>query len=470
MAEEPMMPRVGILATTLELYETLVPELREQREQWVKEALVPALTTIADVRFSRAVFRSDQMQAIVADYQRDEVDVLLVICLTYSTSQSVLPALQGTSLPIIIWNTQELYGVGEDFSDTAIIANHGVHGTQDLCNVLRRAGVRFEYVTSHVDDADALEELSDFFVAASAVAGLRRARLGLMGYPFPGMGDFAVDTTHLVATLGCQWSAIPVEDYVLRAEAEPAETVQRLVTEYRECYELADDVTGDDLDATARSELSLRAIAGEHRLDALSFQFLALGEDERTVTLPFVAVSRMMADGFGFAGEGDLVGAAGTWLLNRLRSPASFSEIFTIDFQGNGLFVSHMGEANVAMARSDRKVRLVARPKPIARIRGRQLALQIAMQPGPATLYALAAGPEQRWRLIASRVNIVDFGPLPALAVPHCKIVPEKGDVRRWLTAYARFGGPHHNAICFGDATKRIKMAAELLNADYCEF
>ena len=28
-----------------------------------------------------------------------------------------------------------------------------------------------------------------------------------------------------------------------------------------------------------------------------------------------------------------------------------------------------------------------------------------------------------------------------------------RGDVRDWLTAYAKAGGPHHNAVCFGDAT-----------------
>ena len=103
----------------------------------------------------------------------------------------------------------------------------------------------------------------------------------------------------------------------------PRQAVERLVAEYRRQYALADDLTEEDLDVTARAELSLRAMVAEHRLDAISYQFMAFGEDDRTVTLPFVAASRLMADGVGFAGEGDLVGAAGTWLLGRLQPPAS---------------------------------------------------------------------------------------------------------------------------------------------------
>ena len=108
---------------------------------------------------------------------------------------------------------------------------------------------------------------------------------------------------------------------------------------------------------------------------------MAFGEDERTETLPFVAASRLMADGVGFAGEGDIVGAVGCWLLGRLQPPAGFSEVFTIDFAGNACFMSHMGEANVAMARTDRKVPLVARPAPITRTRQRQLAWSPAFNP-----------------------------------------------------------------------------------------
>ncbi len=469
MTTKPSGPRVGLLALSLELYEQLAPALRENRERWVRQAVLPALEPIAEVRFSRAVYRREDIEAVVADCEADHLDALLVMCLTYSPSQLALPVLARTRLPIIVWNTQELFGVDGGFSGSEMIANHGVHGTQDLGSVLLRSGVPFEDVTSHLNDIEGFEELADFFVAASAVSALRHARLGLMGYPFPGMGDFAVDTTRLVATLGCQWTALSVEDYIQRAQAAPAEQGEALVAEYRRLYDVAEDVSDQDLDATARSELSLRQIVAQQRLDALSYQFMSFGEDERTETLPFVAASRLMADGIGFGGEGDLVGAVGTWLLNRLEPPATFSEVFTIDFEGNGLFMSHMGEANVAMARSGRKVPLVARSTPITRTRRKQLALVTSLQPGPATLCALVAGTENRWRLIAGRVEIEDFGPLESIQAPHFKLRPADGDVRDWLTSYARLGGPHHNAVCFGDATARIRQAARLIEADYHE-
>jgi len=127
------------------------------------------------------------------------------------------------------------------------------------------------------DEADGLAELGDFFAAAAAVRRLRSARIGRIGYPFPGMGDFAVDTTHLAATLGCAWTSLAVEDYIKRSAAADAIKASELVAEYRRSYDVAADVTDADLAVTARAELALRGLVKDHRLDALTYQFLAFG-------------------------------------------------------------------------------------------------------------------------------------------------------------------------------------------------
>ena len=357
----PPRPKIGLLALTLELYESLLPSLRASREAWLRHTVIPALGSHTDVQFQGALFRREDIDAAVASFEAGGADALLVILLTYSLSQLALPALQRSRLPIVIWNTQELLAVDQSFTAEAMIDNHGVHGTQDLANVLTRAGVPFQYITSPPADRQGLEELRDFFAAAAAVRRLRSARIGLLGYPFPGMGDFAVDTTHLATTLGCSWTNLTVEEYILRSAAAPNAIVASVVAEYRHTYEVAADVTDADLTATARAELALRGMVQDQRLDALTYQFTAFGDDERVATLPFVAASRLMGEGVGFGGEGDLIGAAATAFFSWLNPPASFSEMFTIDFAGDSLFMSHMGEANVRMARRDRKVPLVAR-------------------------------------------------------------------------------------------------------------
>jgi len=461
-------PKVALLGLTLDFYERGGPEFRLGREAFVRQRLIPALAESAEVSFDGACFTREAVEKAVAGFEADGCDAICVVLLSYSPSLISAPALKRTHLPIVVWNTQELYAVDGGYDQQALMNNHGVHGTHDLCNVLNRADVPFHYVTSHVDDEGAADELADLFRAARAAARLRRSRLGLLGYPFPGMGDFGLDTTHLATTLGCAWEALSVADYVRRCERADAKEVKRLVTEYRDAYDVAPGITAEDLAATARAEVALRGLVTDRRLDALTYQFLAFGEDERVETLPFVAMSRLMAEGIGFGGEGDLISAAGSALLGWLQPPASFSEIFTIDFAGNAVLLSHMGEANVAMRRRDGPCRLVKRERSLVPVRSSQLALAAAFEPGPATLMALTLTRYEQWRLIAAPMMIEDFGPLEQLAVPHSKLAPAE-DVRDFLTAYAAAGGPHHLAVCFGDARRRLEVLSEVLDIDYCE-
>jgi L-arabinose isomerase len=240
-----------------------------------------------------------------------------------------------------------------------------------------------------------------------------------------------------------------------------------LAAEYRSAYAVDRTVTDRMLAATARAELALRALVKRYALDAYSYQFLAFGKDPAAETVPFVGACRLMAEGVGFGGEGDVIAAAFAGVLNRLCSPAGFSEIFTIDFAGNRLLLAHMGEANPAMAWSEHPVRLRSRGE-LVKVTHGQLVLTFNYQPGPVTLAVLTPGPKQQWRVIASLMDFPAVAPFPQAETPQALIAP-RGDVRRWLTAYATSGGPHHLAVARGDARQALRAFAGWLGAGYTE-
>lgn len=459
-------PKLGILALTLELYETLAPGVRADRETWLREVVVKKLGHDVDVEFRNAVFTKPEIQTEVDRLEQSGVDALCVIFLTYAPSQIVLPAVKNTKLPILIWNIQDLFAVDAHYNGQDLIANHGVHGTQDLANVLVRCQVDFEYVTTHIDDPDSCKEVADFCYAASARRKIALSRFGIMGKEFPGMGDFAFDATQWIGKFGCEWTVLPIEKHISYAEQADENQATELARKYQSLYDVNQDVDMSDLIHAARAELSLRSLIDEYHLDGFTFLFTALGDDSRTSTVPFVGTSRLMAEGYGFGGEGDLISVMMTRMLYHLSPPVTFSEIFTIDYCGNALFFSHMGEMNVAMARRDRKVSLVARLEPITRTLNRQLALVTSLEPGPATFAALVQT-AQRWKIITTSVEIEDFPPLASMCVPHFKV--RVCEVRNFLTRYAKEGGTHHNTISFGDTRSRLKYLANLIDADYID-
>ena len=256
----PRRPKLGLLALSLELYETLAPELRADRENWVRREVIPALEKENEVLFGKAVYSRETIRAEVRRFEAEDVDTLVVLFLCYSPSQTALPALVETRLPIVIWNTQELFAVDETYGNAELFANHGVHGSHDLGNLLNRYGIPYKIFTSHVSDPDPFEEIRDYWKAQQVVSDLKRARFGLMGYPFPAMGDFAADVSELVAKFGAEFGVVPVEEYINRAAEAPTAEVAALVSEYRETYDLSGDLTDRDLEMTARAELALRGI------------------------------------------------------------------------------------------------------------------------------------------------------------------------------------------------------------------
>jgi L-arabinose isomerase len=171
-----------------------------------------------------------------------------------------------------------------------------------------------------------------------------------------------------------------------------------------------------------------------------------------------------MAEGMGFGGEGDVTSAALVRLAALLFGEASFTEMFTIDFANGAIFHAHYAEANPAMAREDRPIRLVRRDGWVG-CGGPSAALAFGIRPGPATLMNLTTAAEGAYRLIAAEAEVLDYLQ-PIFPMPHFKSRPTMplGD---FLTAYLHAGGSHHLAIVEGHALDRVRKAAALMGVEW---
>ncbi|HOS91729.1 MAG TPA: hypothetical protein PLQ54_00310, partial [Armatimonadota bacterium] len=161
-----MRPRVGLLGLTLDLYARTSPEMLEGLRAFSGE-LRETLRAVADVDEAELAWDRRAIEKAVARFDRDDVDLIIIVLLSYSTSLSAMPALLRTRKPLLIWNTQKLRQVGPDFGPDDITYNHGMHGVQDLCNVLLRHGREFHLITGHYQDAAAVGKVHDLIRAAA---------------------------------------------------------------------------------------------------------------------------------------------------------------------------------------------------------------------------------------------------------------------------------------------------------------
>ena len=142
-------------------------------------------------------------------------------------------------------------------------------------------------------------------------------------------------------------------------------------------------------------QLALEGVLEARGCWAFSTHFDAIGEDGRFARLPFAAASSLMAKGYGFAGEGDMLTAALVRAGHVLIGDAHFTEMYAMDFPTDSVLMSHMGEGNWRIARSDRPVRLIKRAIAIGGLDDPPTFL-FEYQPGPATLATLGRARRRR--------------------------------------------------------------------------
>jgi L-arabinose isomerase len=251
--------------------------------------------------------------------------------------------------------------------------------------------------------------------------------------------------------LGISVNGYGVGDLVDAVAAVPDAEVDRVVGEYEEAYELAPALTAggaqrESLREAARIEAGLRSLLESLGAGAFTDTFEDLHGLKQ---LPGIAVQRLMADGYGFAGEGDWKTAALVRVMKTmgkgLPGGTSFMEDYTYHLAPGSqkILGAHMLEVcpSIAGARPSCEIHPLS-------IGGREdpVRLVFTASSGPA-LNAGIIDLGDRFRLIANEVEIVDPDePLPRLPVARAVWKP-KPDLVTSAEAWLIAGGPHHTGL-----------------------
>lgn len=457
-------PRVGLLGIMQPLYDDMIPGITEHQAAYA-DRVAEHLSDVAEWTVAPPVRGREDAERVLRSFEADGLDGVLVVMLTYGPSLRVTRALSELRLPVALANIQPDPAVSASWDMDDMTYNQGIHGAQDTANAMVRSGVDFDVITGEWQSPDFVARVDRWARAAHTVSALRRLRVGVFGYPMNGMGDARVDESTLLRKLGPEVHVIAPGALHRTMAALPEQEVRELLSWEDEVFDVDTRLSEEEREDHVRMQLGIERLLVESGCGAYSTHFDAIGEDGRFARLPMAAASTLMAQGYGFAGEGDVLAASVVYAGHRLAGDGHFTEMYAMDFPSDSILMSHMGEGNWRLAREDEPVRLIKRSLGIGGLDDPPT-LMFRYRPGPATLASLVFLGGERFRLVVAEGEVLDAPELPALEMPYGQFRPASG-VRGCMDAWLRAGGTHHMVMNSGHIAQDWRVLCELAGIEY---
>ena len=459
-------PRIGLLGIMQELYDDMIPGITERQGRYAAD-VAQRLAGAAAVTFTRPARNREDVEAITRELVAADTDGIMIVMLTYGPAMRTVRALLDTPVPLLLANIQPERSVTPEWDMADLTYNQGIHGAQDQANSLVRSGVPFSVITGDWQSPEFERAFEDWARAAQAVTTLRRTQIGLLGYPMNGMGDIRYDPPAMLRRLGPMVVSEDLGPMVARIQAVSDAEVDAVTARHGDTFEVASDLPRERHAYAARFEVALRGMLEDNGYAGFSFHFDSIGGDGRFEQLPLLAASDLMAEGYGFAAEGDTNTAALMCAAQTMIGDAHFSEMYAMDWVLDSVLISHMGEGNWKIARDDRPIKLIDRPLGIGRLDNPPTPV-FSAQPGAATTAALVPLEGELYRLVVGRGEVLDTPELPKVEMHYFHFRPERG-MRAFMDDWLTLGGPHHFVMNLGEHTDRWRRLAELLDLEYVE-
>lgn len=451
-----LKPKVGLLPLYIKLYDDFTPHYRPEIEAFhklISNELTKIELDVVDVPICRI---KSEFKAAVDTFINSGVDAIVTLHLAYSLSLESADILKECGLPIIILDTTPDYVYDGETDPSALSYNHGIHGVQDMCNLLRRNKCKYTVCAGHWEHSDVLNNVKKAATGIKLANTFKNSRAGIVGDVFDGMGDFQIDYDLLnINVIKYDGSAYDIGDDEIENEYQMDSSE----------YDLS-DISKDVYIDTVKVELKIRKWIEENQLDSFTINFLSTSKDGALPYMPFCAASKAMRDGIGYAGEGDIMTSVLVGTLLKRFEYTSFTEMFCPDWKNNTIFLSHMGEQNLKCTDDMIGVKMYQKQFPYTTA-GNPTALFGTFKKGDVLFICIAPQADNKFALIVAAGEMLGSPEINKHTSSVNGWFKPRMPIIGFLEKYSEYGGIHHAALVYDYDIDIIKQFADNMDFEY---
>ena len=387
-------------------------------------------------------------------------------CHTFSPSKMWINGLTDLRKPYLHFATQYNREIPNEEIDMDFMnLNQAAHGDREHGFIAARLRMPRKVIAGYWQDEDVLRRIGDWMRAAVGVAFSRSLKVMRFG---DNMREVAVtegDKVEVQAKLGWQVNTWPVGKLVETMNGVTEAEVDAKMVEYAALYTFATD----DLETVryqAREEIAMKRMLDAEGCKAFANTFQDLYGMRQ---LPGLASQNLMAQGYGYGGEGDWKVSAMTSIMKAMSEGMSGGTAFMEDYtyhlvKGSEYSLgAHMLEVCPSVAAD--KPRIEVHPLGIGD-REPPARLVFEGKAGPAIVVSLV-DMGGRLRLLCQDIEcvkpIMDMPNLPVARVMWRAMPDLTTGVECWITA----GGAHHTVLSYDVTAEQMKDWAAMMDIEF---
>ncbi len=409
---------------------------------------------------------SDVTETIKQANFDDECIGIVTWCHTFSPSKMWINGLASLQKPWCHLATQFNREIPNDEIDMDFMnLNQAAHGDREHGFIGARLRSKRKVIAGYWQDKELQNRLGEWMRVAYGVAFSKELKVMRFG---DNMREVAVtegDKVEVQAKLGWQVNTWPVGKLVDTMDKVTDTQIEEKLAEYREKYSFQDS----DLEAIkyqACEEIAMKTLFDKEGCKAFSNTFQDLYGMKQ---LPGLASQNLMAQGYGYAGEGDWKTSAMTSILKAMSEGKSGGTSFMEDYtyhleKGNELSLgAHMLEVCPSVAAD--KARIEVNPLGIG---GKEPPARLVFEGKAGDAIAVSlVDMGGRLRLICQEIECVK----PTMEMPNLpvarvmwKVLP---DMYTGIECWIHAGGAHHTVLSYDVSAEQMKDFCNIFDIEF---